>query len=175
MVTIYTIGHSNHEPDTFLRLLRLANIEALVDIRSNPNSSWVSFAEKRNLKELLTSVGIKYLYMGDVLGGQPSDPQCLNPQTGSVDYRLIQKKESFQNGIMRLVNGCKKYRICLMCAEENPIHCHRSLLVGNALSHKGVNVLHIRGDERVQTDDELLKERVGVPVTQQSFPINYDE
>jgi len=171
MTTIYTIGHSNHEPDNFLQLLRLAKIEALVDIRSNPNSSWVLYAKKQDLKKLLQSAGIKYLYMGDVLGGQPSDPECLDPQTGKIDYQLIQRKDSFQQGITRVINGCKKYRICLMCAEENPAHCHRSLLVSDTLSRKGINVLHIRGDGRIQTDEELSKERAGVPTSQQRFSL----
>lgn len=171
MLTVYTIGHSNHEPNTFLRLLRLAEIETLVDIRSSPNSSWVSFAKKQNLQELLKSAGIKYLYMGDVLGGQPSDPEYLDPQTARIDYQLIQQKVSFQQGIKRVMNGCKKYRICLMCAEESPAHCHRSLLVGDALIRNDVTVLHIRGDGRIQTDEELSKERARVPASQQRFPL----
>jgi uncharacterized protein (DUF488 family) len=171
MLTVYTIGHSNYEPDTFLRLLRSAKIKVLVDIRSSPNSSWATFAKKQNLQELLKSAGIKYLYMGDVLGGLPSDPECLDPQTGKTDYRLIQQKASFQQGIIRVINGCKKYRICLMCAEENPAHCHRSLLVGDALIRNDVKILHIRGDGRIQTDEELSKERAGVPASQQGFPL----
>jgi uncharacterized protein (DUF488 family) len=171
MLTVYTIGHSNHEPDIFLRLLRLAKIEVLVDIRSSPNSTWVTFAKKQNLQELLKAGGIKYLYMGDVLGGQPSDPEYVDPQTGRIDYHLIQQNVSFQQGIKSVMNGCEKYRMCLMCAEENPAHCHRSLLVGDALIQNDVKVLHIRGDGRIQTDEELSKERAGVPTSQQRFPL----
>lgn len=171
MLTIYTVGHSNHEPDIFLQLLRLARIEILVDVRSNPNSSWAPFAKRQNLQELLKSASIKYLYMGDTLGGHPSDPECFDPQTGKTDYQLIQQKVSFQEGIIRLLNGCKEYRICLMCAEENPAHCHRSLLVGDALTRNGVDVLHIRGDGRIQTEEELSKERAGVPASQQRFAL----
>lgn len=171
MLTVYTIGHSNHDPNTFLRLLRLAEIKALIDIRSSPNSSWVSFAKRQNLQELLRSDGIKYLYMGDVLGGQPSAPEYLDPQSGRIDYQLIQRKGSFQQGIKRVMDGCKKYRICLMCAEESPAHCHRSLLVGDSLIRNDVKVLHIRGDGRIQMDEELSKERAGVPASQQRFPL----
>ncbi|MDP2718657.1 MAG: DUF488 domain-containing protein [Dehalococcoidia bacterium] len=171
MLTIHTIGHSNHEFDYFLRLLQLVKIEVLVDIRSNPNSGWVSFAEKNALEKLMTIAGIKYLYMGDVLGGQPADPTYLNPVTGRADYQLIRRSESFQQGIARLVHGCDRYKICLMCAEENPAHCHRSLLVGEALSHIGVRLFHIRGDERIQTDEELSKERAGVSLSQQMLPM----
>jgi len=171
MQTIYTIGHSNHSPEAFKRLLDMAKVEFLVDIRSNPNSSWASFAKKQNLEEILWSAGIKYVYMGDTLGGHPSDLDCYDPKTSKIDYRMIQQKETFKRSISRLINGAKKYRICLMCAEESPAHCHRSLLVGDALSQKGIRVLHIRGDERIQTDEELWKERMGVPANQHKLPL----
>lgn len=170
MIIIYTIGHSNHEPDAFLRLLRLAKIEVLVDVRSNPNSAFATFANQYSLKNLLESVGIRYLYMGDILGGRPSNSE--SPESLSKEYyRTTQEKESFKEGIARLINGAKKYHVCLMCAEESPAYCHRSLLVGSALSREGVRILHIRGDERIQTDDELSKERAGVPVNQQLLPL----
>jgi len=166
MQIIYTIGHSNHSPEAFTGLLGMAQVEFLVDIRSNPNSSWASFANKQNLKEILGAKGIKYVYMGDTLGGHPSNPDCYDPRTGKVDYQVIRQQETFKRSISRLINGSKKYRICLMCAEESPANCHRSLLVGDALSQKGIQVLHIRGDERIQTDEELLKERAGVASNQ---------
>lgn len=171
MPTIYTIGHSNVEPDAFLRLLRLAKIDVLVDVRSNPNSTWASFAKKDNLRNLLRSSGIRYSYMGDILGGQPSNAECYDPKTGRVDYTLMQEKESFKQSIVRLINDSKRHKICLMCAEENPAHCHRSLLIGSALNRAGANILHIRGDEYIQTDEELSKERAGVPLNQQKLPM----
>lgn len=109
--------------------------------------------------------------MGDVLGGKPSDPEYLDSNTGRIEYQLIQLKVSFQRGIIRVMNGGKKYKICLMCAEENPAHCHRSLLVGDALIRNDVKVLHIRGDGRIQTEEELSKERAGVSARQQRFPL----
>jgi len=171
MQLIYTIGHSNSSPEAFIGLLEMAKVEFLVDIRSNPNSGWVSFANSQNLKEILTARGIKYIYMGDTLGGHPSDPDCYDPQTGKVDYRIIQQKESFKRSISRLVTGSRKYRICIMCAEESPVHCHRSLLVGATLSQEGIQVLHIRGDGKIQTDEELLKERAGVVESQYILPL----
>ncbi len=171
MQTIYTIGHSNHESDTFLRLLTLAGIEVIVDVRSNPNSTWAQFANRDNLKKLLKSLEIKYSYMGDVLGGHPSDTEDYNPKTGKADYTSIREKEPFKEGIDRLMNGANTYRICLMCAEENPAYCHRSLLIAKELSRRGINVVHIRGDERLQSDEDLLKERAKVPANQQTLPL----
>lgn len=168
---IYTIGHSNHSPETFVRLLTQAKITLLVDVRSNPSSPWASYANPRDLERILRAAGIQYLYLGDVLGGRPDDPNCYNPQTGKVDYQAIQNRESFQRGINQLLEAMKKYRICVMCAEENPSSCHRNLLVGNDLRQKGFQILHIRSTGQIQTDEELWKEKAGVEVNQLSLPL----
>jgi len=168
---VYTIGHSNHSPDTFVRLLTEAKIEVLVDVRSNPGSPWTSYANPHDLKRILEAAGIQYLYLGDVLGGRPNDLACYNPQTGKVDYQSIQNKESFQRGLSRLLKGLKKYRICVMCAEEDPSSCHRNLLVGESLRREGVQILHIRGTGQIQTDEELCKDKAGVGVNQLSLPL----
>jgi len=163
---IYTIGHSNHTQDEFSNLLIGTEIQVLVDVRSNPNSRWNTFANKDNLKEALQSVGIHYLYLGDLLGGRPPETDSYNAQTGKLDYKVIQEKGYFKQGINRLLEGLKRYRVCIMCAEENPVSCHRNLLVAENLRQVGVKVLHIRGNGRIQTDEELWKEKVGVAANQ---------
>ena len=75
---------------------------------------------------------------------------------------MIQEKDYFKQGINRLLDGLQKYRVCIMCAEENPNSCHRHFLVAENLRKAGVKILHIRGDGRIQTDEELWKEKVGV-------------
>lgn len=157
---IYTIGHSNHTPEQFLNLLTGAGIQVLVDVRSKPYSRWAKFANREKLKGLLGPAGIQYIYMGDALGGRPSDPDSYNPQTGEADYQRIQEKEFFKLGIERLLDGLRRYCVCIMCAEENPVSCHRNFLVAENLRRAGVKVLHIRGDGRIQTDEELCKQGV---------------
>jgi uncharacterized protein (DUF488 family) len=169
--TIYTIGHSNHAPDKFVQLLSDARIEVLVDVRSHPNSPWASYANPHTLKQVLKAEGIRYIYLGDILGGRPSDTDCYNPQTGKADYQLMQNKELFHQGISRLLEGSKKHRICILCAEEDPSSCHRNLLVGESLRKKGVQMLHIRGTGQIQTDEELWKDKAGVGINQLSLPL----
>lgn len=169
--TVYTIGHSNHLPEVFVKLLKEAGIEVLVDVRSNPSSPWVSYANPRDLERTLKKVGIKYLYLGDLLGGRPSEPDCYNHQTGKADYQVMQDKALFKQGISRLLEGSMKHRICLMCAEEDPSYCHRNLLVGEGLRRGGVKVLHIRASGQIQTDEELWKEKAGVRANQLSLPL----
>ena len=168
---VYTIGHSNHPPETFVQLLTEAKIDVLVDVRSNPGSPWASYANPRDLKQILKATSIQYLYLGDVLGGRTSDSDCYNPQTGKADYQAMRNKESFQRGLNRLLEGLKKYRICIMCAEEDPSSCHRNLLVGEGLRREGVQILHIRGTGQIQTDEELWKDKTGVGVNQLSLPL----
>ena len=170
MYQVYTIGHSNYTQEKFLDLLAKAQIEVLVDVRSNPNSRWASFANRESLGEILQSAEIHYLYLGDMLGGHPSDLDCYDPQTGKVNYQIIQEKEYFKRGIKQILNALKKYRVCIMCAEENPTLCHRNLLVATTLCQKGITIFHIRGDGRIQTDEELWKEKIGVPASQYQFP-----
>lgn len=168
---IYTIGHSNHLPETFVQLLGEARIEVLVDVRSNPGSAWASYTNPHDLKRILKAANIQYIYLGDVLGGYPNAPSCYNPQTGKADYRSMRNKESFQRGLSQLLEGLTKYRICIMCAEEDPSSCHRNLLVGDSLRREGVHILHIRGTGKIQTDEELRKEKAGVGSNQLSLPL----
>ena len=168
---VYTIGHSNHSRETFIWLLTEVKIELLVDVRSNPSSPWASYANPHDLKQILKAAGIQYLYLGDVLGGRPSDPDCYNQQTGKADYQSMQNKGSFQRGLSQLLKGLKKYRICVMCAEEDPSSCHRNLLVGESLRREGVQILHIRGTGKIQTDEELWKEKARVDAGQLSLPL----
>ena len=107
---IYTIGHSNHTKEQFLNLVTNARIQVLIDVRSNPNSRWATFANRDNLKETLESARIRYIYLGDVLGGRPSDSDSCDYQTGKVDYQSIREKEYFKRGINRLLDGLKRYR-----------------------------------------------------------------
>lgn len=171
LMQIYTIGHSNHTKEQFLNLLITAKIEVLVDVRSTPNSRWATFANRDKLKDILESIQIKYLYLGNMLGGRPSGSENHDNNIGKVDYKEIQEKEYYQHGIQRLLDGLKKYRVCIMCAEEDPNSCHRNLLVAESLRQVGVQIFHIRGDGRIQTDEELWKEKVGVAVNQPLLPL----
>lgn len=168
---IYTIGHSNHSPEVLLRLLTEAKIELLMDIRSHPSSHWVPHANPRDLERILKLAGIRYLYLGDMLGGYPSDPNCCDPQTGKPNYEAIQSKELFQQGLSTLLESLKEYCVCVMCAEEDPSLCHRNLLVGEGLRRRGIQILHIRGNGQIQTDEELWKEKAGVGANQLQLPL----
>jgi uncharacterized protein (DUF488 family) len=156
-LTIYTIGHSNHPLELFLSLLRDSGVSVVVDIRSKPRSQIVPHFNRKPLENSLKMNGFKYLFLGKELGGKPDNKEFYDAN-GHVLYGLIAKSPHFVQGIERLLKGIHDYRVVLLCGEENPSHCHRRLLVGRFLLERGVNIKHIRGDGRVQSEEELTNE-----------------
>ncbi len=144
--TIYTIGHSNHEIDRFLELLKLHEIVILVDIRSAPSSKYASQYDQKALKISLKEVAIDYKYMGKSLGGRPKEKDVLNYE-GKIIREKIEQKDWYKQGIQELIEMSKKHKkVAFMCSEEDPSHCHRGYIVSNTLIEMGVKVLHIRGN-----------------------------
>ena len=151
---IFTIGHSNHKQDLFLRLVREHGIQTLVDTRSKPVSGYAPFTDIRVFPDILEREGIDYIFMGDSLGGKPDDPSCYD-EDGKPDYRKMRAKEEFQDGIKQLIRIAENTVVALMCAEEDPSKCHRRLLIGPALEEQNITLRHIRADGTVQGSDSL--------------------
>jgi len=134
-LSIFTIGHSNHELQKLIDLLKSNEIEVLVDIRSNPHSRFAPQFNKDDFKNATQAAGIKYLFLGKELGGKPEDPGFYDPE-GFVLYSRLAESSLFLEGIKRLMNGIRNHRVVLMCSEENLAYCHWRLLVGRVLSEK---------------------------------------
>ncbi|MGB0384505.1 MAG: DUF488 family protein [Ardenticatenaceae bacterium] len=152
--SIFTIGHSNHSLDDFIELLQSQAIDVLVDVRSQPYSRYATHFNKDPLKAGVKEGGMIYLFLGKELGGRPKGVKFYD-KDGFVFYNLMAESPLFLEGISRLQKGIQKYRVAIMCSEENPGVCHRHLLVGRVLTERKVKVLHIRGDGQVQTNEEL--------------------
>ena len=165
---IFTIGHSNHSLETFVDLLQQNGIEVLVDTRSQPYSKYASHFNKEALKLALPKVGIKYAFFGKELGGRP-DGEAFYDEEGHVLYGNVAEAPFFLEGIERLEKGAAKYRVAIFCSEENPSVCHRRLLVTRVLQQRGDSVCHIRGDGRLQTEEELQAEDAARDGGQQSL------
>ena len=154
---LYSIGHSNHALERFVDLLRQHRIEVLVDARSHPYSKFAPHFDAPSLKEAVIAAGIKYLSMGKELGGRPDGDEFYDAE-GHVLYWRVAESHLFLDGIARLEKGITKYHVAIMCSEEDPSACHRRLLVGRVLETRGVQLEHIRGDGRIQTEAELRAE-----------------
>jgi len=151
---IYTIGHSNIEPGEFIKRVKQFNVELLIDVRSKPYSQYVPYFNKDKIGHLCKNNGIKYLFLGNLLGGKPEDDSVTDKRT-KINYDLLAEKDYFLSGIDRLLDLANKYRICLMCSEAPPDECHRSLLIGPALEKKGIEVLHILTDGTAINSEQL--------------------
>ena len=159
---VFTIGHSNHGFETFLGLLQAAGIEAVADVRSTPYSRRHPQFRKEALETALAGAGIAYVFLGDGLGARPADPGCY--VEGRVVYDRIAATDAFRRGLERVEDGAGRYRIALMCAEKEPLDCHRTLLVARHLMRRGTPVRHILADGTTETGDETerrLLARVG--------------
>ena len=168
---IFTIGHSNHEWEAFAALLATHGIVLLVDTRTSPVSRYAPWANARTLKAMLGRARVEYAFMGDSLGGKPSDGSCYRAD-GRPDYREIRTRPFFRDGIDALLEIAEGRTIALMCAEEDPSKCHRRLLIEPALLDRGVEVRHIRGDGTVATPTTLSSKKAYREQLQGMFPMD---
>ncbi len=150
---LYTIGHSNHDIAEFTRLLRLHGVNALGDVRSQPYSRYAPQYSRDALKKSIASAGITYVFLGKELGARSSNPACY--RNGKVQYDRLAVEPLFSEGIQRVVQGMGRYCIALMCAERDPINCHRALLVTRKLSSLGISVAHIHADGTLESQETM--------------------
>lgn len=151
---IFSIGHSNHAINKFLSLLESSEINMVVDVRSAPFSRMFPQFNQEILKKSLSDNSIGYLFLGDKIGGRSNDPDDY--LDGQVIYKALANKEAFKTGIERLKEGSAKYRIALMCSEKEPLDCHRTLLVSQALASSDIIVGHIHADGTVEAHGNAL-------------------
>jgi uncharacterized protein (DUF488 family) len=156
---LFTIGYSPHIQDSFLRILKKYKITAIADVRSSPYSQFKPEFNKDQIAEFLKKNGVAYVFLGDVCGARVEDPSCY--VNGKVDYALLAENPKFKEGLKRIINGMEKFRIALMCAEKDPITCHRTILICRNLTSRGINIKHILSNGRIEdhkdSEQRLLK------------------
>ena len=152
--TILTVGHSNHASDSLIALLHMHQVTAVADVRSAPYSRFNPQFNRDSLNGCLEKRGIKYTFLGRELGGRFDDPTCY--VDGRVRYDRVAATESFRHGLDKVVQGATDHRIVLLCAEREPLDCHRTLLVARALEEQGIDVAHIHADGRLETHAEAM-------------------
>lgn len=153
--SVFTVGHSNHPREQFINLLSLHGITVLCDVRSRPYSRFNPQFDYEELKRALPDYGIRYLFLGQELGARSDDPACY--EGGKVQYERLARTELFQQGLARIQDGMSKgFRIALMCAEKEPLDCHRTILVARHLAALGVDVQHIHANGKLETQADAL-------------------
>ena len=170
----FTIGHSTHTVEKFGELLAKNGVNCVIDVRTAPYSKYVPQYNKENIERELKKLNMIYLFMGAELGAMRKDPDLFFPG-GGVDYARVRELESFKRGIERVIDGIDKgFRIALMCAEKDPLDCHRFILVTYALKQRGVEVSHILEDGGVISNDELEEQLLAKQKTNTEQPSLFD-
>jgi uncharacterized protein (DUF488 family) len=151
---IFTVGHSNHSLEKLVQLLSAHGITAVADVRSAPYSRANPQFNREFLQEKLKDSGIVYVYLGRELGARPNDPGHY--EHGKVQFRRLAQSAPFKEGLERVMKGAASFNLALLCAEREPLECHRTLLVARELVARGVAVAHIHADGRLETHDQAM-------------------
>lgn len=161
---IFSIGHSNHSFEAFVGLLRQHAVNAVADVRSTPYSRRHPQFNHKKLQEALAQSGIDYMSLGAELGARPKDESCY--ERGRVQYARLAARSEFRQGIERLLAEGRSRRVAMMCAEKEPLDCHRTLLVAPALEAAGARVAHIKSDGGLESHRQAmlrLLDTLGMP------------
>jgi uncharacterized protein (DUF488 family) len=168
---IYTIGHSTQSIERFTSLLASYRITAIADVRSSPYSRRNPQFNREALKADLAKHGIQYVFLGAELGGR-GDESTRRDEHGRVLYREMASTSSFRRGLRRVRDGGLRMRVALLCAEADPLLCHRGLLISRELVRDGAPVIHIHPDghrEDHAAAEQRLLTMTGVPQSQELF------
>ncbi|MFI1580842.1 DUF488 family protein [Embleya sp. NPDC020630] len=152
---LFTVGHSTHSISGFLSLLQKHGVTAVADVRSMPVSRFTPQFNRYAVERSLRESDIKYVFLGKELGARADDPACY--VDGRVQYNLLARTPDFVNGIERLRKGSQSERIAVMCAEQEPLDCHRCVLVARVLDEHGITVQHIHGDGHVEDHASTMR------------------
>ena len=150
---IYTVGYGNRPIDQFLGLITHYKIDAVCDVRSSPYSSRFPDFAREPLREALLAIGTKYVFLGEELGARPSDPDMY--ENGRASYPAMRHSSAFRQGIERIEAGLRTYSLALLCAEKDPLDCHRSILIAPALVSSGYVVNHVDAKGALETHSDL--------------------
>jgi uncharacterized protein (DUF488 family) len=156
---IFTIGHSNHSFEHFLKLLQQNQITAIADVRSQPYSKFNPQFNRELLCSSLKKNQIEYVFLGDELGARSKDKTCY--AENRVQYDRLANTHLFQNGLHRLLKGFQSYKIALLCSEKEPTACHRTILVARHLIERGLEVRHILANGSTESHNDVMNRLIG--------------
>ena len=151
---VYTVGHSNHSAEALIALLRAHGITAVGDVRSRPYSRYNPQFDRETLRASLAAQGIQYVFLGEELGARSNDPTCY--LRGVVQFDKLAGTAEFRKGLERVRAGAEQFKLALMCAEKEPLECHRTILVARRLCEGGATVVHIHADGSLEQHEDAL-------------------
>ncbi len=151
---IFTIGHSTHPIEKFVGLLQQHDIQVVADVRSTPFSRFNPQFNRASLAYSLASAGIRYEFLGEELGARSSDPGCY--ENGRVSYARLAATPLFRRGLEHVRDVARTQRVAMMCAEREPLDCHRTILVTRELERAGTTATHILADGTLEPNRHAM-------------------
>jgi len=152
--SLFTVGHSNLDLPQFVTLLKDWSVGLLIDVRSQPRSGRFPQFSQPGFQKDIEDSGISYLFLGEELGGRPDDPDAYR-RDGLVDYKARRRSHAFRSGMDRVLRELERDSCALLCAEEDPLECHRFLMICPELVRIGVRPAHIRKGSRIETQEDV--------------------
>jgi uncharacterized protein (DUF488 family) len=149
--TVWTVGHSNHDVETFLALVQCHQVAHLVDVRSHPYSRYAPHFNRDELQATIEACSIRYAFLGSALGGRPRREDQIDAE-GHALYGRMATESTFSEAVDGILRGASEHRIALLCSCGQPHECHRRLLVGKVLCDRGAELRHILPDGDVMTE-----------------------
>lgn len=155
---LYTIGHSTHPAEKVIELLREHAVTAVADVRSQPYSRMNPQFNRDAFRSRLKDAGIAYVFLGRELGARSEDRACY--ENGKVQYDRLARTPLSEAGLERIFRGMRTKTIALMCAEKDPITCHRAILVCRHLAVRGLKIAHILEDGSLESQHDAVSRLV---------------
>jgi uncharacterized protein (DUF488 family) len=152
---IYTIGYSTFSIDEFIGTIKSYDITAVADVRSSPYSKFKPEFNKKDFQKELFEHNIAYVFLGSELGARVDMPECY--VNNKVDFKLVAQHNIFHSGINRVRTGMEKFSIALMCAEKDPITCHRTILICRELRALNIKIFHILENGKIEKHSDAEK------------------
>ena len=175
-MSLFTIGHTNHTHENFIKLLKMHSINYVLDVRRTPYSKFTDQFNKEVIGNVLKSNGINYYYMGKSFGARQEDKALYTPE-GYLDFEKTRESEQFKTGLKSVIKGLNEgNNIALMCTEKDPFDCHRTIMVSRGFELEGIEVQHIHEDGHLESQEEIndrlihnLEKKNKVDICQPSF------
>jgi uncharacterized protein (DUF488 family) len=152
MRKLFTIGYSPHTPESFLEVLRFHGVDAVADVRSSPYSARQPEFNTEQIKRFLKAHDVEYVYLGDCVGARFEDPEVY--VDGVADFERIAVHPVFREGLDRIRLGADQFTLALMCAEKDPLTCHRTILIARNLREE-LDIHHILADGSLESQAAL--------------------
>lgn len=179
MASVFTIGYATFNIDDFIEILKSHKISHLIDVRSNPVSEYFQDYNSFNLEPKLKQHNIIYENLALEFGARQENKEFFS-NDGFVDFEKFTKSEQFKNGLTKIKDGLEQgTNFVLMCAEKDPINCHRSIMIAHAMQKNGIDVFNIMQDRQIQVQSKIDKRLLDIYFPDRNqlnlFAENFDE